>query len=318
MFNKISALAFSVAFVSPMAATAQDFSGAVTLGYSHTKQSDLDVSLNGATIDGRLNFNLGGGASLGLRYDSFLLNVAGADLDISGNLIGLDVNYDVSEAFSAKVFMDHAEIGGESMGVKLSGLASIKSFGIEGHYKTGALDFGAFYAKNEIGGLVGLLLAGADLSVDTLGLTAKYEPSQDLVVGGTIMRTTLDIGVIPAKADIDYLGVAAAYGISDQFSVFGGLSQTRQSDMGLKLNTIALGGSYDLSDRAGFPLIASLELSRTTLKSSFGGLEPDVDSIRLGITMPLGKGSAKAPLNSTADAILNPSHDVLSQSLLNF
>lgn len=319
MIRTISVFAVSVAAFTSTAAVAQDFSGAVTLGYSHTKQSELDATLNGLTLDGRLAFNMGNGVTFGVRYDAFNLNTANQPIDINGNFVGLNVNYDVSDAFSAKVFLEDAAIGAKLGPASLTDIASIKSFGIEGHYKTGGMDFGAFYAQNKLGGAAGLIAAMGDLDVSSFGLSAKYDAADNFVVGGSFMRTHIDVGAVPgADADIDYIGIAAAYGINDQFSVFGGLSQTKQSEAELKVNTIALGGSYDLTDRAGFPLIASLELARTTLKQPTMPISPDVDSIRLGLTMPLGKGSVKAPLNSTADSILNPSHDVISQTFLNF
>ncbi|MDQ2067731.1 hypothetical protein Q9295_15245 [Xinfangfangia sp. CPCC 101601] len=315
MINKISAAAVSLAFCAT-GALAQDFSGAVTLGYSHTKQSDLEVSLNGLTLDGRADFALGNGLTFGARYNSFSLDVAGFDLDINGSLIGLDVKYAISDAFSAGVFLEQAEIGGELGGVKVSSLAASKTVGIEGHYTSGNLEFGAFYATSTPGGLAAMLLAGTDMS--HFGLSAQYNASAAFTVGGSFMRTTVEAPGGGMSFDLDYVGLAAVYSVNDSTSLFGGWSKTSQGDLDIALSTLAVGGAYDLSERAGMPLIASLELARTTLDIAGGGFEPTVESIRLGLTMPLGRGSVKAPLNSTADAILNPSHTVISQTFMNF
>jgi len=314
MVTKFGVLAFSVAFVTPVAALAQDFSGAVTLGYSHTDVPDADIKLNGLSLDGRLDFSMGNGLTFGARYNTFNLDVAGIDADVSGNLMAFDVTYDVSSAFSAGVFIEHAELGVDIGGISLGSVASSNTFGIEGHYKTGAMDFGAFVATGEPGGLIAAGLAGVDLT--HFGLSATYTPSDALTVGGSFIRTNLDGGPLPTDVDIDYIGLAAVYDINDKFSVFGGLSRTKTDIVDLKATTISLGGSYDMSSFAGMPLMASLELAQT--KPELFGTDTDINSIRLGLTIPLGGNAAKAPLNSGADAILNPSHSALSQTLLSF
>ena len=322
MKTPLGVLAFTVALVSPFTASAQDFSGAVTLGYSHRSLDvvpGFELKSNALTLDGQIDFKLDSGLTFGARYNSFNLNLANLPIDLKGNLIGLNVGYDVSENFSAGVFLEQSQIGADIGPMSISDAAGLQTMGIEGSYSTGNLEFGAFVAKSDITGALGGLIGAGGVSVDvtSFGLSAKYEANSDLLVGGTFMRTSADIG--GPSYDIDYIGIAAVYGLNDTVNLFGGLSQTRQSDLEAKINTIAIGGSYDLSATAGFPLVASLELARTDLKVGLlPGLEPKSNSIRLGLTMPLGKGSVKAPLNSTADAILNPSHDVLSQTLMNF
>ena len=313
MSHKLGVLAFTVALFPPLFAQAQDFSGAVTLGYSHTDIPDADVKVNGLSLDGRLAFSMGNGLTFGARYNTFRLDVAGVDADLTGNLMAFDVSYEVSSAFSAGVFLEHAELGAKIMGTSIGAIASSNTFGVEGHYKTGALDFGAFIASGEPGGLVALALPGVDLM--HYGLSATYTPSDALTVGGTFIRTNLDPSGGPG-IDIDYFGLAAVYDVNDTVSVFGGLSQTKTDIVDLKATTLSLGGSYDLSAMAGMPLLASLELARTT--PELAGTDTHINSIRLGLTIPLGGSSAKAPLNSGADAILSPSHSALSQTLLSF
>jgi len=317
MFRKLSVLAVAISSVSPLAAVAQDFSGALTFGYSHTSLDDagLDANLNGLSLDGRLAFDMGNGITFGSRFDTFRLDVAGEDLDITGTLMALDVSYAISDAFSAGVFLEHAEIGADIMGTSVSSLVASNTYGIEGTYKTGALEFGGFVATSNPGGALGTSLG--DVDIRHIGLSAAYTPAGNLTVGGSFINTNLD----PAGGtdiDINYLGIAAVYDLNETYTLFGGLSRTwlDESGVDVDLTTIGLGVAYDLSALAGMPLSASLELARTT--PDIGGSSIDIDSVRLGVTIPLGGNTAKAPLNSTADAILNPSHSAISQTVLNF
>ncbi len=312
--NFMVALLGSV-FLAP-AAMAQDFSGGLTFGLARSNISDVDVDLTGLSLDGRLAYNIGSGVTIGSRFNTFSLDVSDADLDLNGNLIGLDVSYAISDAFSAGVFYEHAEVGVDISGTSLSSVASSNTYGIEGSYTTGALKLGAFVSVSDTGGLIGLALASADVDVRSFGLSASYSPSSQLTVGGSAIRTTFDIGAINQDFDVDYIGLAGVYDINDTFTVFGGLSRTSQNDLDLDVTTIGLGVAYDLTAMAGMPMSVSLELARTT--PDLGGSDIDIDTVRLGLSIPLGTKTTKAPLNSTADAILNPSHNAITQTVLNF
>lgn len=307
-------LALSTALVTPLAVLSQDFSGAVTFGYSHTDVPDANTKLNGVQLDGRLNLSMGNGLAFDARYNVFNLGVAGADADISGSLMALAVTYDVSSALSAGVFVENAELGVDFAGLALGSIASSNTFGIEGHYKTSVLDFGASVATGKTGGLIAAALPNVDLM--HFGLSAIYTPSDALTLGGSFIRTNLESAALPGSVNIDYIGLAANYVINDKFSVFGGLSRTKTDLVDLQATSISLGGSYDMSSFAGMPLMASLELAQT--RPELLGADTKINSIRLGMTIPLGRNAAKAPLNSGADAILNPSHSALSQMLLSF
>lgn len=318
MLRKFSVLTVAISSVSPLAATAQDFSGALTLGYSHSDIPDADARLNGLSLDGRLAYGIDNGITFGTRFNTFRLDAANADLDITGTLMAIDASYAVSDAFSAGIFYEHAEAGMSMMGTSISSVIASNTYGIEGSYKTGALELGGFVAASTPGGLLGAGLAGSGLDIRHVGLSAAYVPGNDLTVGGSFINTNLDSGAAGIDVDIKYLGLAAVYGLNDSYTLFGGVSRTwlNESGMDADLTTIGLGLSYDLGAMAGMPLSASVELARTT--PDFGGGSTDINSLRLGLTIPLGGNAASAPLNSTADAILNPSHSAITQTVLNF
>ena len=78
---------------------------------------------------------------------------------------------------------------------------------------------------------------------------------------------------------------------------------------------MGIGLGYDLSGWTNMPMVASLELSRSRLSESGVG-SIDVDSVRFGLTLPLGGSSTVAPQNSTAAAAMEPRRNALSTTLL--
>jgi len=59
----------------------------------------------------------------------------------------------------------------------------------------------------------------------------------------------------------------------------------------------------------GFSATVSLEAARTDLAPS------DIDTLRLGLTLPLGKKGPMLPMNSVADSVLNARHGALNAAL---
>lgn len=149
------------------------------------------------------------------------------------------------------------------------------------------------------------------MDIDNVALTAKYAAMPNLDIGGAFLRATLDVG--GTDIDVDMIGLAAAYDINEQFSLFGGVSRTSQDDLDLDVTTMGLGVGYDLSQMTGMASVVSLELARTDL-SAMGG-STDLDTVRIGLTLPLGGKGTEAPLNSVADSIFNPRRGAVNAAL---
>lgn len=281
-------------------ASAQDVSGAVTLGFGSSDISDVPVDLSSATLDGRVNASFGNGVLLGARADVANINIDDTP-DVTASVIGASLGY---------AFGNGARVGGYVEQGKLSFSPlemnpSVTSYGLSAGYSMANFTVDGFVGRSETNPDL-----PAGIKVTDYGVVAKYTPASNLTFGGNLMRT--HISGMGDSVDVDMIGVAGVYGINEQWAVFGGVSNT--SVMSADLTTFGLGASYDMAALVHFPMVASLELART--KISGYGASGDMDTIRLGFTVPFGASASKVPLNSAADAVLNPTHSVVTSTLL--
>ena len=296
-----TSLGIAVLATIPMFAQAQEFSGGVTLGYGSSNISGVTQDITTRTFDGRVEVAFGNGLSFGARYDRIDASVDGVALDLTGDMIGLDIGYAFGNGFAVGLYNEKAKIGIDGV----PGSISARSYGLEASYETQGLDFGAFYGRKSSD-----LLTGVDMN--DYGITMRYAMNDQLELGGNFMRTRLSSG--GSSVDFDMIGVAGSYAFSDQWTAFAGINRASVDLASLDITTIGLGVSYDLSSMANFPGIASLELARTDL--DLGGSSGSIDTVRIGFTIPFGANANKVPLNSVADSIMNPSHAVLSSTVL--
>lgn len=295
------ALALCLLTISaPALALAQDTSGAITLGFGEHEVSDIDQGLSTASLDGRVNMTFASGMTFGVNAGYLDLGIDGAPIDIDATFVGLDVGYKMASGLSVGAYAEQltADAG---LGIDLS----LKSIGATAGYETGNLDFGAFLGRTTVSPDI------TGLDADTLGLSAKYAAMEKLTLGGSFQRASLSAGG-SEEIDVDLIGLAGAYDITEQFSLFGGASRTTIDEADLDITTMGLGVGYDLN-LGGMSSMVSLELARTDL-SAFGG-GTDLDTVRLGFTLPLGGAGTEAPLNSVADSIFNPRHGAVNAAL---
>lgn len=295
------ALALCLFTVSaPTLALAQDMSGAITLGFGDHEVSDIDQGLSTASLDGRVNMLFGNGMTFGVNAGYLDLGIDGAPIDLTGTFVGLDVGYKMASGLSFGAYAEQLTLDA-GIGIDLS----LKSIGAKAGYETGNLDFGAFIGRTSVSPDI------TGIEADTLGLSAKYAAMENLTLGGSFQRASLSAGG-PEEIDVDLIGIAGAYDINPQFSLFGGVSRTTVDEADLDITTMGLGVGYNL-DLGGVASTVSLELARTDL-SAFGG-GTDLDTVRLGFTLPLGGAGTEAPLNSVADSIFNPRHGAVNAAL---
>ncbi len=296
-----SSLALLLVTISaPSLAVAQDMSGGVTLGFGQHSVDEIDQDLSTATLDGRVDFAFANGMTFGVEAGYIDLGIDGAPMDISGTNVELDLGYKLENGLSFGAYAGQTTIDA-GIGVDLS----LKSIGAEIGYATGGWDLGLSLGRTSTSPDLGV-------DIDNLGLTVKYAAMPNLDIGGAFLRATLDVG--GTDADVDMLGLAAAYDINEQFSLFGGVSRTSQDDLDLDVTTMGLGVGYDLSQMTGMASVVSLELARTELEVSGLG-STDLDTVRIGLTLPLGGKGTEAPLNSVADSIFNPRHGAVNAAL---
>ena len=165
-------------------------------------------------------------------------------------------------------------------------------------------------------GCIGRTTTNPDLpsgvDVNDYGFALKYTAMQNVTLGGNVMRTRLSGG--GNHVDLDMIGVAGAYAFNDQWTAFSGLTRTKISDVDAKVTTFGLGVSYDMTSLVKIGSSASLEYAHT--KNDLDGGDGSLNTVRLGVTIPLGHSTGKVPLNSVADSILKPTHSVVSSTVL--
>lgn len=286
---------------APSLATAQELSGGVTLGFGDHSLSDFNQDLSTATLDGRMNLSFANGVTFGVSAGYIDVGLDGLPIGLDATFVGLEVGYQMSNGLSFGAYAEQLNAQVSFLPIDLS----LKSIGAKVGYTTGDLDFGMNIGRTSTSPDIGFF----GIDIDNFGLSAKYRPMENLAIAGAFQRATLSN---PMDADIDLIGLAAAYGINDQFSVFGGVSRTSQDDLDLDVTTMGLGVGYNM-DLGGVTSTLSLEVARTDL-ALMGG-STDLDTVRLGWTIPLGGKGTEAPLNSVADSIFNPRHGAVNTAL---
>lgn len=281
---------------SPSIVAAQEISGGITLGFG--QHDILDQGLDTTTVDGRMTIGFENGVKLGVSAGYLDLGIDGIPGSLNARHLGLDLGYTFGNGVSAGAYVEQLTGSVDGLPVDLK----LKSIGTEVGYTTGNLQFGAHIGRSSTSPDLGV-------DIDNLGLTARYAPAETLDVAGAFLRATLEGG--GTEVDVDMLGLAAIYDINEQFSLFSGVSRTEIEEV--DVTTMGLGVGYDLGSFTGISSTVSLELAQTEL--SLGGASEDLDTVRLGLTFPLGGKGSEAPLNSVADSIFNPRRGALNAAL---
>lgn len=297
---KYSTIVLGAALCAPTLALAQDISGAITNGFGRHSISGIDQEITTNTLDGRVSLAFENGMTLGVEGGYIELGQSNTDGRITAPFVGIDVGYTMSNGLSFGIYVE--ELTGQVSGFPLD--VSLQSFGAEIGYQTGNLELGLQSGRTSL---------SPELveNVDTLGLTAKYAVSPALDIGATWLRASLELG--PMTADVDLTGLAASYDVTDDLLIFGGISRSTLGDADLEVSTMGLGAGYRLTKLVGVASTLSLEVARTRISMSGSG--QDLDTVRLGMTFPLGGKDTEVPLNSVADSVFNPRAGAINSTL---
>ncbi|HEY9040334.1 MAG TPA: hypothetical protein VIN05_15485 [Roseovarius sp.] len=284
---------------APGAGLAQDFDGAATLGYGHSSVSNGRPDVNTYTMDGvgTLAFQNG-----------FSLDVDGsfhhANPDSGSNMGVFDaggvLNYRLGVGPVVGVYLEYASLDSNGL---LGRDINATSYGLTGGYEDQL-----FQAKLFYGGTDASAIVGANSDWTDYGLNVAYTPTQSTMVAGHWMRSDIDAPAV--ETDATSFGVGVDHNFGNGFSGFGGISRLNFDALNIDATSYGLGVGYDLSQIARVPAQISLELARTTIDPV--GRNTDVDSIRLGVTIPFGMRSGGAPLNSAANNAMSPRHNAVS------
>jgi hypothetical protein len=297
---KRSIALFLLTISAPTLAVAQEIAGGVTLGFGKHTISDIDQDLTTASLDGRANITFSNGFTLGVSAGYLDVDIDNVPVSLTADFIGLDVGYKLSNGVAFGVYS-------ENLTAKISGVPidiSLRTLGGRVDYATGDLVVGAHIGRSSTSPDIGI-------NIDNYGLTGKYTIQPNLDIGGAFLRAHLSGG--GTSVDVDLVGIAAAYDVNSQVSIFGGVSNTSIDLINADITTYGIGAGYSLADMTGVASSVSLELARTDL--SAGGPSTNLDTVRLGLTFPLGGKGTEAPLNSVADSIFNPRHGAVNAAL---
>jgi len=288
--------------LAPFAAQAQDASGAVTLGYGFSDISDGGGDLSSLTLDAVGNISFNKNVHLGL-HGSFV----NADPDGAGDVnigdLGAKLVYQFQNGVLLGGYLDHASL---DIGGGLGDIDATSFGGITG-YVSG--DFGA-----EV--FVGATETSPDLpsGVDWIdyGATLRYKISPTARVGGHLMWS--DISGAGGDVEVDTIGIGGDVAFGAGWAAFGGLNHSSVDLVNTDVTTLGIGVSYDLRQVSAIPGAVSMEVARSRLDTPIG--DADADTIRFGLTFPLGGQENSTPLNSVDRAVIAPRHNSVT-TLLN-
>lgn len=287
--------------LAPITAAAQSFQGAATVGYGHTSISDGGGDVGTPSLDAFGMFNFDNGLFLGL--DGKLTNIDPDD--VSGDMTLLDLGstltYQFSNGATVGAYLDYADSEIDTgLGFDLSGDAA--SYGVMGGYSANGYGFEAWIGETEFSPDID----GVDWT--DYGALFRYQPSEQTVLGIHYVRSELS-GYGESIA-LSSFGIGGYYQFAQGWGAFAGISRQSLSDIDADATTLGVGIDYDLRQISQFPGQVSLELVRSDL--DVGGASGDLDTVRLGLTFPLGQREVATPANSVARAAMAPRHNALT------
>lgn len=297
--KKLTLLALSVAvvpgFVSAETATV---TGGLTLSYGEIDSGFGGDDIKAKGLDGRMKVDFGNGATAGVQVGKIDMPISGTPVSLEGEFIALEGAYRFGSGVRIGGFADRLTMGADLSPIDIT----LKTNGFLLGYEGQGFDVEAFVGNTSISPPI------LPVDIENVGVSTTYTGMTGLALGATWLRAELSAG--GASENIDFSGVAASYVFNESFIVFGGISQADFFITTAELDTMGLGFGYDLGAATGFASTVSLEVARTDQGSS-----SDIDTVRLGLTVPLGSKGPALPMNSVADSILNPRHGAFNAAL---
>lgn len=293
-------LATVAAIALPGAALAQmtpTMSSTITLGYTSGTLDVLgtDIDLNTTSIDVDSDIGFGPNVNIGLDFGIAMTEIdtplpIGIDVDLMS--FAFEPSYHFSNGAYVGVYYRMGDLDASISLLPITIGVDTRQTGLFAGYESGPLWVEAFYGTSDSDPGIG----GIDIT--DMGLAASYSVMPNLDVFGSYTRTNIDLG--GPDIDLTLMAIGADYNFGNGLSLYGSVGRFDVDiplPVSLDATQFSLGGSYDLAAAGGgFPGVVSLELSRTNF--DLAGLDADVNSIGLGLTIPLGNNASTAALNS--------------------
>lgn len=283
----------------PGAGLAQAVDGAITLGYGYSSVSNdrPDVSSYSADGQGTVGFQNGFSLDLSgsLQHDNPKRG-SNAGVLAAGSVL----NYRFLSGPVVGAYLEYASMDSNGL---LGRNINATSYGVTGGYENDL-----FHAKLFFGGTNATAIVGATSDWTDYGVIASYTPMQSATLAGYWMRSDIDARRYDTKATS--FGIAGDYAFYSGFSAFGGINRLNFDALDVNATSFGVGVGYDLSQATRLPAQLSLELARTVVDPV--GRNTNVDTVRVGVTIPLGLRDGSAPLNSVANNVISPRHNPVS------
>jgi hypothetical protein len=301
MDYRIPAISGAMLALLPIGVAAQEIAGAATFGLGSYDSSDGFADFSTLSLDGEIDLKFSNGLMFGATAATTRADVDGIAEDASVNTFGLTAGYTFASQWNGGVYFENSEFVLEGFGS-----ASIDSYGLFAGFSSDLMDLEVFGGVTD-----GYEVSGAGIDWNDLGLSLSYNMGPDGKFGGHVMRSHLSRGAV--ELDMVSAGLGGHYAFGQGFMGFAGLTHATVEEFAGDITTVGIGVGYDLSAFTNFAAVASLEVAHTRLDD--GTDTYDEDSIRLGVTVPLG-GAATVPMNSVARSALSPNRTAVTSTLI--
>ena len=283
MDYRIPAISGAMIALLPIGVAAQDITGAATFGLGCYDSSDGFNDFSTRSLDGEIDLKFSNGLMFGATAATTRADVDGIAEDASVNTFGLSAGYAFASQWNGGVYFENSEFALEGFGSE-----SVDSYGLFVGYSSDLMDFEVFGGETD-----GYVVSGAGIDWNDLGLSLSYNIGPDGQFGGHVMRSHLSRGAV--EVDMVSTGLGGHYAFGQGFTGFAGVTHATIEEFAGDVTTVGVGVGYDLSAFTNFGAVASLELARSRLDD--GTDTYDEDSIRIGVTVPLG-GTTSLPMNA--------------------
>ncbi|WP_010140306.1 hypothetical protein [Oceanicola sp. S124] len=287
------------------AMAAPTWDGVLTLGYANSSNDGGDAET--LSLDGAASLDFGNGLSLDM--DVVLMSVEADGQSVEATKFGIAPEYHFASGLTLGAYLERGSLGGDA--ISLGGDDIVMSaLGLTIGMETETTDFEVYLGTGIAGDALDDFAGGLD--VLHYGASLAVTPTDRLAVAAALQFG--EYGFNGNTLNSHSVGLAVNYEVTDAIAIFGAAQMTSVQAFGLEMRQVGLGTSYDLGDLAGVPMVLSAELARLQLNAGGTNLS-EADTVRIGVTIPLGGKTDKMPQNSLASGIFNPGHDPLVETI---
>ncbi|NKB28613.1 MAG: porin [Rhodobacteraceae bacterium] len=305
----------------PIGATAAGFdessddpiSSTFTFGYS-TADIEGAIDLTTKTFDIESDISLGENVNVDVSFGFSKTDIDVGGFELGAELIslGIDPSYHFGNGGYIGAYYRSGDLDVAITGLPINFGIDTHSVGLFGGYESGPLWAEAFFGKSDSDPSLG------DVDIRDVGASFSYDVSPDMEVFGHIANTHLEGG--GDDLDLTLLGLGAEYRTGNGLAFYGSLGRLNTGGSlvaggDLYANQATIGATYAM--QTSIPAVVSLEFTKTelALDGLLGIDTADIDSVSVGLTIPVGSNAKGKPLNSSTQTARGASRSAISGAL---